>query len=109
MSPPQCPDRLWSRTKLSSSGYLVLFPRGKESVIDQLYLISEVKNTWSYIPTPPYVFMPWWLRNEKWEQVYFTLYENISSTSFVKLLGYDRYRCKNMRFEEYLIVHMHFL
>jgi len=59
-----CPDQLWGPLSFLSIGYWGLFPLGKglSHEADQSPLsIAEVKNVWSYTPTPPYIFNVWCL------------------------------------------------
>jgi hypothetical protein len=54
------PDRLWGSHNLLSIGYKGIFPwgvkrQGREA--DQPPSNTEVKKTWIYTSTPPYVFI----------------------------------------------------
>jgi hypothetical protein len=59
-SSPCNPDRLWGPPNLLSNGYQGLSAglKWKGSEADRSPPIGgEVKNMWSYTPTPPYTFM----------------------------------------------------
>jgi hypothetical protein len=57
---PSRPDRLWGPPNLLFKGYRELFPEvrrpGREADHSPPYS-AEVKKTWIYTSTPPYVFM----------------------------------------------------
>jgi hypothetical protein len=62
ISSPQRPDRLWGPPRLLSNGYRGARSsgvkwQGREADHSPPPTSAEVKNTWIYTSTPPYVFM----------------------------------------------------
>jgi hypothetical protein len=58
-SSPPCPGRLRGLPSLLSMGIGDSFPGGKAAGVWSCLLTSEVKNAWSYTPTPQYTFRVW--------------------------------------------------
>jgi hypothetical protein len=61
-SSPGRPDRFWGSPSLLSNGYRGVISRevkvpGREAAAQLPPSIAEVKITWIYTATPPYVFM----------------------------------------------------
>jgi hypothetical protein len=54
-SSPHGPYRFWGPPSLLSNGYRGLFPRGKADYSPPTS--GEVKKTWIFTSTPPYIFM----------------------------------------------------